>query len=291
MTNEKNQLKPVPTKFIGIIFLVILILFGLTKMLIKIPAGYAGVVYSLNGGIQEKVLTQGLKFVTPWKKVTKYSVATEQAYLSADSREGSEHNESFLIPTADGKVVNVDLEFSYRYDIERLPAIFNRFRGQDGKTVEQTFIRGKVKAWVSEVSSKYSVIDLYGNKRAELNADAFNQLKAKFDPYGILIESVNFSRIEPDEQTKLAIQEKINAQQKLEQAKIERQKAEILAQKLVIEAEGKAKAKVKEAEGIAKSNKLITESLTPALIQYQKTLKWDGVLPKATNGNTFLKLD
>jgi len=42
MTNEKNQLKPVPTKFIGIIFLVILILFGLTKMLIKIPAGYAG---------------------------------------------------------------------------------------------------------------------------------------------------------------------------------------------------------------------------------------------------------
>ena len=54
----------------------------------KIAPGYVGVVYSVNGGVQDDILTQGWKWVGPGKKVIKYSVATEQMYLSADEKDG-----------------------------------------------------------------------------------------------------------------------------------------------------------------------------------------------------------
>lgn len=82
----------------------------------KIKPGYVGVVYNLRGGIQDNILTQGLRIVSPFQKVSQYSVATEQAYLSRDKKEGSLDDDSFMIPTSDGKTVNVDLEFSYHFD-------------------------------------------------------------------------------------------------------------------------------------------------------------------------------
>lgn len=35
----------------------------------RIPAGYVGVVYSMNGGVQDELLTQGFHFVNPTKTV------------------------------------------------------------------------------------------------------------------------------------------------------------------------------------------------------------------------------
>ena len=55
-----------------IIALIIIIGLACTE---RIPAGYVGVVYNMNGGIEDKVLTQGWKFVSPTKKVTKFSIA------------------------------------------------------------------------------------------------------------------------------------------------------------------------------------------------------------------------
>ena len=251
----------------------------------KIQPGYVGVVYNLNGGIEEEVLNQGLKLISPLKKVSQYSIATEQAYLSRDSKEGSPTDDSFMIPTSDGKTVNVDLEFSYHFDAERLPDTFSRFKGQSGKDIENTFIRGKIKAWTSEVSSKFSVIDIYGEKRAEINTAVLSHVKEKFDEYGIIIDSVNFSRIELDEQTEAAIQERINKQQELETAKIEAQKAEIEANRKVIEAQGEADSKVIRAQGEAEANKILAEDLNDKILQKMYLEKWDGILPKVTSDN------
>lgn len=71
---------------------------------LKTPAGYVGVVYSPNGGVKENALNQGWHFVNPLYKVTEYTVATEQAYLSRDSKEGSKDDDSFYIPTSDGNI-------------------------------------------------------------------------------------------------------------------------------------------------------------------------------------------
>ena len=75
----------------------------------KVPAGYVGVVYNLNGGVDGEVLTQGWHLVSPTKKVTTYSIGLEQSHLTSEKKGDSRNDESFSIPTSDGKTVKVNL--------------------------------------------------------------------------------------------------------------------------------------------------------------------------------------
>ena len=68
--------------FIGAIILAIIIFGGLILTLTcveRVPAGYVGVVYNMNGGVDGEVLTQGWHIVAPTKKVTTYSSRTLSA--------------------------------------------------------------------------------------------------------------------------------------------------------------------------------------------------------------------
>ena len=90
---------------IGAFFLAIVMvvgLFGCVICLEQIPAGYVGVVYNMNGGVDGEVLTQGWHLVAPSKRVTEYSIGLEQSYLTADEQGDSKHDESFKVPTSDG---------------------------------------------------------------------------------------------------------------------------------------------------------------------------------------------
>lgn len=262
----------------------------------RIPAGYVGVVYNMNGGIQEETLSQGWHLVPPTKHITKYSIAIEQGYLSKDKQEGSPDDDSFKIPTSDGKTIDVDMEYSYHFDSENISTVFTQFKGQSGEQIEKTFIRGKLKSWAGEVSCKFPVTDIFGDKRTELNEATKEHVAEKFKPYGIIIDSVSFPRIETDPDTEAAIQQKVNAQQELELAKIEAETAQvqankdkevaiIAAQKDKETAQLKAEAKMIEAEAEAKANKEIAASLTPELIEQKKYEKWDGKLPTISGAN------
>lgn len=46
-----------------------------------------------------------------------------------------------------------------------------------------------------------------------------------------------------------------------------------------------------EAEAQANANKELADSISDALIDYQKIEKWDGKLPKVTDGNAIVSLD
>jgi regulator of protease activity HflC (stomatin/prohibitin superfamily) len=254
----------------------------------RVKAGYAGIIYNVNGGIEEKTLSQGWHFVAPWKKVIQYSVSTEQAFLSKDSREGSAGDDSFGIPSSDGKLLNVDLEFSYRFDSEKLSETFTRFKGQSGKQIEDNFIRAKMKSWSGEVSSRFTVMEIYGERRAELNKAVFEYTRKNFEQYGIIIDSVNFSRIGIDEATEKAIQERVNSQQALEKSKIEAEKAKIDAEKVKIDAQAKADATLIEAQGQARANEELRKSLTPEVVEYYKAQKWDGKLPISQGGSSII---
>lgn len=256
----------------------------------KIPAGYAGVVYNMNGGIEDKLLTQGWHIVAPWKKVRKYSIATEQAFLSKDKREGSKGDDSFLIPSKDGKTLFVDMEFSYRYIIDKLPETYTRFKGQNGEHIEQTFIKGKMKAYATEVSSKFSVLDIYGEKRSELNKELLQYARNKFREFGIEIESVNFTRIDVDAQTSKAIQNRINAQQNLEKQKIDLETAKIQAAKAKVDAESKAQVVRIGAKAEAEANKLKQQTINPVVVEYEKVKKWDGKLPQVQGGQSIVDI-
>lgn len=289
---------------IGAVMLALIMIVGAFLLILcteKIPAGYVGVVYNMSGGIEGETLSQGFKIVAPTKKVTLYSVGLEQSYLSSEKVGDSKNDESFKIPTSDGKTVTVNLEFSYMFDPERVADTFVRFKGMSGSEIKDTFIKPKVKAWTQEVSANYPVTDIFGDKRTQINEDLDVHLKAKFDEYGIIIDTVNFTDISVDPETQAAIQKKVNAQQELELANIEAQTAKIQANKerevarvqaekdkevATIKAEQKIIAAEAEAEALriaseaeAEANRKIAASLTSELIEKIKYEQWNGVMP------------
>lgn len=296
---------------IGAVFLGIVMFVGIIlgfMCMERVPAGYVGVVYNMSGGVDGEVLTQGWHLVSPTKKVTTYSIGIEQSYLTSENKGDSENDESFNIPTSDGKTVKVNLEFSYRFDPEKVTDTFVQFKGRSGESVKNTFIKPKIMAWTQEVSATYPVTDIFGDKRTEINAELDTYLKEKFAPYGIIIDTVNFTDISVDDETAAAIQKKVTAQQELELANIEAQTAKIQAEKdkevALIEAEknkeassiqaeqarikaqGEADAKKIAAEAEAEANRKIAESLTPELIEKIKYEQWNGELPQVQGSGT-----
>lgn len=126
--------------FIGAIVLAVLIFGGIILALLctsRVPAGYVGVVYNMNGGVDGEVLSQGWNLVAPTKKVTTYSIGIEQSYLTSDDKGDSKNDESFSIPTSDGKTVRVNLEFSYRFDEARVAKVERILQNNCGLDVEK----------------------------------------------------------------------------------------------------------------------------------------------------------
>lgn len=274
----------------------------------KVPAGYVGVVYNISTGVSGEVVGQGWHVLPPTKKITIYSIGIEQSYLTSEDKGDSKKDESFNIPTSDGKTVKVNLEFSYRFDPDRVADTFIQFKGRSGEDVKDTFIKPKIIAWTQEISATYPVTDIFGDKRTQINAELDTYLKQKFEPYGIIIDTVNFTDISVDDETAAAIQKKVTAQQELELANIEaetakiqaekdkqvalieaeknKETAEIKAEQARIQAQGEADAKKIAAEAEAEANRKIAESLTPELIEMLKVQQWNGDVPKVQGSGT-----
>lgn len=286
--------------FLGSIILAIVIVVAIVLVFMcteRIPAGYVGVVYNMNGGVDGEILQQGWHIVAPTKKITTYSIGIEQSYLSSEEIGDSKKDESFNIPTSDGKTVKVNLEFSYRFNPEKVADTFIQFKGRSGEEIKNTFIKPKIIAWTQEVSANYPVTDIFGDQRTAINAELDIYLKGKFEDYGIIIDTVNFTDISVDDETAAAIQKKVTAQQELELATIEAETAKIQAKKdrevAKIQAEKEKEVAQIEAERLlvtanaeAEANRIVSESLTDRLIEKQRIEKWNGQLPQVQGGST-----
>lgn len=243
----------------------------------KVPAGYVAGQFSMNGGVKNEVLSPGWHIVAPTIKTSKYSTATEQLYLSADERDGSKKNESFDVTCKDGKL-NVDFEMSYSFNADNIPSIMKRYRGMSGEDIINSVVIGKLKTYINEETSKYTVMDAHLEKKGELNKAIFTRLKKELKTYGVNVESANLSATRPDEKLAKAIAERSEANQKLEKIKLEAQIIEQEAENKRIEAQGTADAALIKAEGEAEANKVLQQSLNDQLLEKLKIERWDGKL-------------
>lgn len=243
-------------KVLKLIIPVLLIIVLLVVLCIEwIPRGYVGSVYSMNGGTSDKVLAEGVNFISPIERVTEYSVATEQLLLTKDDRDGSKENESFNATCKDG-VLNVDLEMSYNFNAEDIPTIAKRYRGMSGEQIIDTIVKSKVKTYVNEVTSQYTVLEAYMDKKSELNKELTAHLTKRLAEYGVHVESATLPRTEPDESIKQAINERSKKAQEIEAAKQELEKQKI-----------EAETKKVKAEAEAEANRIISESITENLLK------------------------
>lgn len=256
----------------------------------RIGPGYAGVIYNMDGGIEDGTLPQGYHIVAPWKHVTEYPISTETVYYTKGDPNAKDdekkQNRSINVNTKDGKQVNVSITYAYHMDPAALPTVFEKFRGQEISIIETGYMKNAMFEAVNDVTSQYSLMDLVGDKRPEVNQKIFEKFRDNLEDCGIIIETFNLSDVVPDDATANAIQNVVNAQNALEQAKIEKEQAEVEAEKARVSAKGKADAALIEAEGQAQANQKLQETLSPLVIEQRKIDKWDGALPKYQLGNS-----
>lgn len=244
---------------------------GTFMMTEKIPAGYVGVQYSMNGGIKDEVLTQGWHIVSPTKKVTLYSVATETFVMSADERAGSKDNESFDLTCSDG-TVNVDFEMQYTFDPSQVTNVFNKYRGVDGETVISTNLRSKIKTIANEVLSKYTVLEAHLEKKSDVNKALTEALREELGKLGIFVESATLPATRVSESIQKSINARTQKAQELEAEKLNQEKALLEQETAKINAETE---KIKNEE--------ISKSLTKEMLMKMAIEKWDGSLPKVSS--------
>lgn len=248
----------------------------------RVPAGYVAVQYSMNGGVKDKVLTQGWHIVPPTVKTTKYTVGIEQSYLTKDEKGDSEDNDRFTASSAEGKAIDIDLTFTYQYKPEDVTGVFTRFKGQSGEEVKNSFIKPNIISWSKEVLAKYNVADIIGAEKENVNKAITSYVAKKFEPYGITVSNVTLINVGVDKKTREAINNKIAAQQNAETQKIKNKTK-------VDKAKSDAEAMEIEAKAEAKANKMVRESLTDEIIKQQYIEKWDGKLPTTNAGkNDFI---
>ena len=247
----------------------------------KIPVGYIGVQYDVNGGVRNETLSQGWHVVAPTIKVKTFTIGNAQLVLTRDEREGSESDESFKVATSDDASLAISFQMSYRFIPGKVVDTYKKFRGLDGEAIVDNRVRTVLKSKISEVTTDYSMMDIYSGDRAVINNKLTDYLDKDFsDKYGIEVIDASIIDTHPDEQLKTAINNRVQALQKKQQAKAEQETAKVEAETALIKAENEAEVKKKKAEGEKKANELLEKSLTDNIIKQEWIDKWDGKMPE-----------
>ena len=248
--------------------LIIVALLGAVMCLERIPTGYVGVVYSMSGGVQDELLTQGWHLVSPTKKVKEFTVGNEQLVLSKDERDGSEGDDSFAVATADNANISISFQMSYRYDSAKVIDTYKNFKGMNGEDIVNTRVRTVLKAKVSEITTDYSMMDLYSDNRNAINSKLTDFLNQELhEQFGIEVIDASIIDVHPDAQLQQTIADRVTALQKKQQAEAEQETIKVQNETKLMQARAEAEAKQIAAEAEAKANRVIAESITENLLK------------------------
>lgn len=252
--------------FVGGVTLAIILIIGLVFGILcieKIPVGYEGVVYSMNGGVQKETLTQGWHMVAPTKKVNEFTVAEEQLNLT--------DKDAFTVATSDNAGIKISFQMSYCFNGDKIVGIYQKFRGMDGDDIINNRVCSVLKSKVSEITGNYSMMEIYSSNRAEINKELTKYLNKEFsEAYGMKVEAATIIDVHPDEQLQKTIDERVTALQKKQQAEAEQETIKVQAETKKIEAQAEADAAIIKAQGEAEANRLQSESITDSLLR-----KWE----------------
>lgn len=260
-----------------IIGVVLLLIAAITPLFVeRIEAGYVGLVYKPNGGVQKETLSQGWHSVSPFDRVIQYP--TKRRTIEFDG---------MVVNTSDGKNLKMKVGFNYYVDPTKVVGVYNTFGPIAIEEIENGFLRVRLGDALRRSTSKFSVIDLYGSKIGEASTavtKAFSEVIGK-DGF-VLVDTVVLGAPVADEKTQAAIDARVKANQMLEQKKIEKQIAIEEAERAREEARGIADAALIKAQGQAKANAALQQSITKELIQYELVKQLPNIkFPAVMGGN------
>ena len=187
---------------------------------------------------------------------------------SAEDYNAKEHPDWSIDAPANGGMVKMNLTVNYAFNAGQVVELYKRFNGMDGESLVANYIQNSIIAYVKEVTPQFSVMDIYSDKKSEVNQAISEYLADKLgDEYGINVISALVIDVQLDDALQEKIKAKEQAKQDAEIAELEKQTAVAQAEVAKTKAQAEADVKVIEAQAEAEANRIIAESITPELIQ------------------------
>lgn len=201
-----------------------------------------------------------------------------RSWESGDSTAAS-HNRAIFGETADQIGIYVGMNCTAMIEEKDAAKFLYRYNNTPLETVIDTDIKKLVEDRFNVETAKYTSTEL-GAAKGEIMEAVKNYVIPYFKEYGITITVLGMKEGVSYENDKIqkAIDEKFASEQELV---IQQNKNEAN----IAKAEADAKAKIMDAEAQSKANALLTESLTPELLEKMYYEKWDGKLPYIYGGD------
>ena len=248
-----------------------LIIYGATHE--TIPAGYVGYVYDRNARDDDNVIPgtsvinearTGRISINPiTQDVLTYPTTIISCNWTGLAEGDNKKDMSMQIASQEGKNIDADIYISVRpLDIEK---IIKSFGTKSFDSIVDNDIYGLTKGKLSSVSQAYSVYDIQSS-RVEIQSEVFNILSSTLnDVYGVELVRLEIGTLILPEDIQAKIDQKTQAQNEVELAKLERERQNEVNQQIVdqqkaqseremiqrqAEADAAAYEKQKEAEAL-----------------------------------------
>ena len=258
-------------KFMAI-FVAFLIAVGAVLCTERVHTGYVGVIYSAKG-VEQQTISQGWHFMSPLKHVSEFPITQQRVVFSkAPSDYGAkEHADWHIDAPANGGTIAINLTVNYNFLPEHVVELYTKFGGMDGESLMESKIQNDIIAYVKEVTPQFSVMQIYSDDRAGVNTAITDYLNEKLTAeYGINVSSALIVDAQPDDTLMQKIRAKEQAKQDAEIAELNKQTALAQAETDKVKAQTEADVKMIEAQAEADANKVLSESITPELIQMKE---------------------
>jgi len=206
-----------------------------------VPPSHVGLSVTL-GSVSQATLSSGLHICNPLSSIALFS--TKVRLLEQRNH----------VPTKEGLTVDLDVAILYHVEPERVREIFLAL----GEDFENVIIQPELSSAVRGLTSEADAKALYTSGRSEIQRKLKAELKAVLEPRGIGLEDVLLKAIVLPEQLTHSIELKAQAEQ--EAARMEF---------ILVKERQEAERKTIEAKGVADFQKIVSEGISPALLQWK----------------------
>lgn len=265
--------KPQARQALSLIVFVLLIFGTFTK----VPANNVGILYSPFKGTSNQTLSEGFHSKNIFDKV--YDISTEVQTMSV---------KDLTTQTKDAQYVSSTLDIKYRVSEPNAYLVFKQFRTLDN--MSKTLIVPTTQRVLELTTTKYNVMDVLGEARADVYKELEEAMTAELLKYGVEFYSISITDMDAGEEIEAAITKEAVAKKAVETAEQELLKAETDAKKKSVDAQAnqdaakiEAETRVIEANAEKEANDLLQQSLTQELLEKMWIDKWDGKLPKVSS--------
>lgn len=236
-----KQSKLITTGILVFIILIVVLVFSNATFL-TIDAGERGVLFErFGGGLQKnKVFGPGFHMIAPWNTMYVYDVREQQV------------EEPMEVLSNNGLNIQVDVTMRFNPQYDKIGGLHEKF----GKDYVNTLVRPEVRSSVRKIIGRYQPEELYSSKREEVQQSIHKDLQNVLGSNYIDLRATLIRNISLPDKVKTAIEEKIQAEQLA------------LKYEYILQQERKeAERRIIEAEAKAKSNQILTASLSDKILK------------------------